>query len=86
VLAGASQPCEAWPLVVAILGSRHGQVGGTGLARLVLRIGVISRPETELPSHCFQASFPHQFDETRAATPLARAETTGVPTTYPFGL
>ena len=31
--------------------------------RLERAIGVIYRPETELQSHYFQASLPHQFDE-----------------------
>jgi protein-L-isoaspartate(D-aspartate) O-methyltransferase len=60
--------------------------------RLERAIGVIYRPETELASHYFQAVLPRQFDEyvwfdeTRAVTPLGRAETHGVPDTYPFGL
>jgi protein-L-isoaspartate(D-aspartate) O-methyltransferase len=60
--------------------------------RLERAIGVIYRPETELPSHYFQASLPHQFDEyvwldaTRAVTPLAARPVAGVPDTYPFGL
>ncbi len=55
-------------------------------------IGVIYRPETEMQSHYFQASLPHQFDEyvwfdrTRAVRPLAGPEIAGVPDTYPFGL
>ena len=63
-----------------------------GAPRLERAIGVIYRPETELASHYFQAVLPHQFDEwiwfdeTRAVTPLGRAETHGVPETYPFGL
>lgn len=62
--------------------------------RLERAIGVVYRPDTELLSHYFQATLPHQFDEliwfdeTRAVEPL------GVPTrpaldgaeTYPFGL
>ena len=60
--------------------------------RLERAIGVIYRPETELQSHYFQASLPHQFDEyvwideTSAVTPLAAHHLAGVPDTYPFGL
>ncbi|MFW6083906.1 MAG: protein-L-isoaspartate(D-aspartate) O-methyltransferase [Gemmatimonadota bacterium] len=61
-------------------------------ARLERAIGVIYRPETELRSHYFQASLPHQFDEyiwfdrTHAVHPLSGPELEGVPETYPFGL
>lgn len=62
--------------------------------RLERAIGVIYRPDTELASHYFYATLPHQFDEyvwfdeTRAVSPLAveprsRAD---LPETYPFGL
>jgi protein-L-isoaspartate(D-aspartate) O-methyltransferase len=60
--------------------------------RLERAIGVIYRPETELASHYFQASLPHQFDEyiwidaTSAVTPLAAHHLEGMPDTYPFGL
>jgi len=60
--------------------------------RLERAIGVIYRPETELQSHYFYASLPHQFDEyiwfdeTRAVEPLARETTKGMADTYPFGL
>ena len=60
--------------------------------RLERAIGVIYRPESELASHYFQACLPRQFDEyvwfdrTTAVTPLGRAQTTGMPDTYPFGL
>jgi protein-L-isoaspartate(D-aspartate) O-methyltransferase len=60
--------------------------------RLERAIGVIYRPETELQSHYFQASLPHQFDEyvwfdrTSAVQPIATHEVAGVPDTYPFGL
>jgi protein-L-isoaspartate(D-aspartate) O-methyltransferase len=60
--------------------------------RLERAIGVIYRPETELASHYFQAVLPRQFDEyvwfdrTEAVHPLAAAEVSGVPDTYPFGL
>jgi erythromycin esterase-like protein len=61
-------------------------------ARLERAIGVVYRPDTELQSHYFQASLPHQFDEyvwldaTRAVTPLGVRPVSGVPDTYPFGL
>lgn len=61
-------------------------------ARLERAIGVIYRPETEMQSHYFQASLPHQFDEyvwfdrTEAVRPLSGPELAGVPDTYPFGL
>jgi protein-L-isoaspartate(D-aspartate) O-methyltransferase len=61
-------------------------------SRLERAIGVIYRPATELASHYFQACLPRQFDEyvwfdrTAAVTPLGRAQTTGMPDTYPFGL
>jgi protein-L-isoaspartate(D-aspartate) O-methyltransferase len=60
--------------------------------RLERAIGVIYRPETELQSHYFYASLPHQFDEyiwfdeTRAVEPLTRETTKGMADTYPFGL
>jgi len=62
--------------------------------RLERAIGVVYRPETELASHYFYASLPHQFDEyvwfdeTRAVTPLeAKPEPqVDLPETYPFGL
>jgi protein-L-isoaspartate(D-aspartate) O-methyltransferase len=60
--------------------------------RLERAIGVVYRPESELQSHYFRARLPRQFDEyvwfdtTRAVTPLATAELSGVPDTYPFGL
>lgn len=60
--------------------------------RLERAIGVIYSPETELQSHYFYASLPHQFDEyiwfdeTRAVEPLTRETTKGMPDTFPFGL
>lgn len=60
--------------------------------RLERAIGVIYRPETELPSHYFQASLPAQFDEyiwfdeTAAVKPLRSHEAAGVPETYPFAM
>jgi protein-L-isoaspartate(D-aspartate) O-methyltransferase len=60
--------------------------------RLERAIGVLYRPETELPSHYFQALLPRQFDEwiyfdeTRALTPIGAVTEAGLPETYPFGL
>ena len=62
--------------------------------RLERAIGVIYRPDTELASHYFYASLPHQFDEfvwfdeTSAVAPLPvnRSPSEGLPGTYPFGL
>jgi protein-L-isoaspartate(D-aspartate) O-methyltransferase len=62
--------------------------------RLERAIGVVYRPESELASHYFQASLPHQFDEfvwfdeTEAVTPLGTHQPAGpdLPETYPFGL
>jgi erythromycin esterase-like protein len=60
--------------------------------RLERAIGVIYRPETEMASHYFTASLPHQFDEyiwfdqTRAVDALGPEAGTGVPETFPFGL
>jgi protein-L-isoaspartate(D-aspartate) O-methyltransferase len=63
--------------------------------RLERAIGVIYRPETELQSHYFTASLPHQFDEwiwfdqSRAVTQIGeehRMELEGLPDTFPFGL
>ena len=60
--------------------------------RLERAIGVIYRPETELQSHYFYASLPHQFDEyiwfdeTRAVEALTRETTKDMPDTFPFGL
>jgi protein-L-isoaspartate(D-aspartate) O-methyltransferase len=63
-------------------------------SRLERAIGVVYRPETELPSHYFQASLPRQFDEyvwfdeTRAVRPvLSRVRRHDeLPETYPFGV
>jgi protein-L-isoaspartate(D-aspartate) O-methyltransferase len=60
--------------------------------RLERAIGVVYRPQTELTSHYFNASLPHQFDElvwfdeTSAIDPLPPpARTTPeLPETYPF--
>ncbi len=63
--------------------------------RLERAIGVVYRPDTELASHYFDASLPHQFDElvwfdqtTAVAAPLpAMAQRSAdLPETYPFGL
>lgn len=60
--------------------------------RLERAIGVIYRPETELESHYFHASLPHQFDEyiwfdeTAAVDALGPEAGTGMPETFPFGL
>jgi protein-L-isoaspartate(D-aspartate) O-methyltransferase len=61
--------------------------------RLERFIGVIYRPETELPSHYAQASLSRQFDafvwfdETEAVTALGPQHARpGVPETYPFAL
>jgi protein-L-isoaspartate(D-aspartate) O-methyltransferase len=60
--------------------------------RLERAIGVIYRPETELQSHYFYASLPHQFDEyiwfdeTRAVEALTRDTIKKIPDTFPFGL
>jgi protein-L-isoaspartate(D-aspartate) O-methyltransferase len=62
--------------------------------RLERAIGVVYRPETELASHYFYASLPHQFDEliwfdeTHAVEPLeaGRRSEKELPETYPFGL
>ncbi len=60
--------------------------------RLERAIGVIYRPDTELQSHYFHASLPHQFDEyiwfdeTRAVSPVTDATARGLPATHPFAL
>jgi protein-L-isoaspartate(D-aspartate) O-methyltransferase len=62
--------------------------------RLERAIGVVYRPETEVESHYFYATLPHQFDEyiwfdeTRAVTPLAATARASaeLPDTYPFGV
>ncbi len=62
--------------------------------RLERAIGVVYRPDTELASHYFYASLPHQFDElvwfdeTRAVKPLPAMgqRSADLPETYPFGL
>lgn len=60
--------------------------------RLERAIGVIYKPESEVQSHYFYASLPHQFDEyiwfdeTRAVEALAKETTKGIPDTFPFGV
>jgi protein-L-isoaspartate(D-aspartate) O-methyltransferase len=62
--------------------------------RLERAIGVIYRPESELASHYFYATLPHQFDEyiwfdeTQAVHPLVvrPGSSADLPETYPFGL
>lgn len=60
--------------------------------RLERAIGVIYRPQTELPSHYFQAALPAQFDEyiwfdeTAAVRAIETRESELAPETYPFGL
>jgi protein-L-isoaspartate(D-aspartate) O-methyltransferase len=62
--------------------------------RLERAIGVVYRPDTELASHYFYASLPHQFDEyiwfdeTDAVEPLATRgrPSLDLPETYPFGV
>jgi erythromycin esterase-like protein len=63
-------------------------------ARLERAIGVVYRPETELASHYFYATLPHQFDElvwfdeTHAVEPLPPPveRSPDLPETYPWGL
>jgi protein-L-isoaspartate(D-aspartate) O-methyltransferase len=56
--------------------------------RLERAIGVVYRPDTEIQSHYFHASLPHQFDEyvwidqTRAVRPVTASE--GLPHGHPF--
>jgi protein-L-isoaspartate(D-aspartate) O-methyltransferase len=64
--------------------------------RLERAIGVVYSPETELASHYFYATLPHQFDEyiwfdeTHAVRELPAPgpvrQSSGLPDTYPFGL
>jgi protein-L-isoaspartate(D-aspartate) O-methyltransferase len=63
--------------------------------RLERAIGVVYRPDSELASHYFYASLPHQFDEyvwfdeTHAVEPLGerpRRASPDLPETYPFGV
>ena len=60
--------------------------------RLERAIGVVYRPDTEVQSHYFHASLPHQFDEyiwfdeTHAVHPVIEATARGLPATHPFAL
>ena len=71
-----------------------GSAGRALAPRLERAIGVVYRPDTELASHYFYATLPHQFDElvwfdeTRALEPLPvdQPQMQDLPETYPFGL
>jgi protein-L-isoaspartate(D-aspartate) O-methyltransferase len=58
--------------------------------RLERAVGVVYRPQTELQSHYFHASLPHQFDEyiwigeTRAVQPIMIGEAQALPPFHPF--
>jgi protein-L-isoaspartate(D-aspartate) O-methyltransferase len=58
--------------------------------RLERAIGVVYRPDTELQSHYFHASLPHQFDEwiwldeTHAVHPIGDDEARTLPAAHPF--
>jgi protein-L-isoaspartate(D-aspartate) O-methyltransferase len=60
--------------------------------RLERAIGVIYRPDTELQSHYFHASLPHQFDEyiwidgTRAVRPVTAEEGRALARAHPFAV
>jgi protein-L-isoaspartate(D-aspartate) O-methyltransferase len=60
--------------------------------RLERAVGVIYRPETELQSHYFHASLPHQFDEyiwfdeTRAVRPVTVDEARDLAALHPFSV
>ena len=60
--------------------------------RLERAIGVVYRPDTELQSHYFYATLPHQFDEyiwfdeSHAVRPVIEATARGLPATHPFAL
>jgi protein-L-isoaspartate(D-aspartate) O-methyltransferase len=60
--------------------------------RLERAIGVVYRPQTEIQSHYFHASLPHQFDEyvwideTRAVRPVTRADGLALPPAHPFAV
>jgi len=60
--------------------------------RLERAIGVVYRPDTERPSHYFEAIMADQFDafvwfgRTNAVTPLGTEHARGAPETWPFGL
>ncbi|HXV36466.1 MAG TPA: protein-L-isoaspartate(D-aspartate) O-methyltransferase [Myxococcota bacterium] len=58
--------------------------------RLERAIGVVYRPDSELQSHYFHASLPHQFDEyvwideTRAVHPVLASDAHALPRTHPL--
>ncbi len=58
--------------------------------RLERAIGVVYRPDTELQSHYFHATLPHQFDEyvwldeTSAVRPVTETTARGLPAAHPF--
>jgi protein-L-isoaspartate(D-aspartate) O-methyltransferase len=60
--------------------------------RLERAIGVVYRPDTELQSHYFHATLPHQFDEyiwfdeTSAVRPVRELYARGLPPMHPFAL
>ena len=60
--------------------------------RLERAIGVVYRPDTELQSHYFHATLPHQFDEyvwideTTAVRPVTQATAHGLPAAHPFAV
>jgi protein-L-isoaspartate(D-aspartate) O-methyltransferase len=60
--------------------------------RLERAIGVVYRLDTELQSHYFQATLPHQFDEyvwideTSTVRPVTEATAQGLPAAHPFAL
>ena len=60
--------------------------------RLERAIGVVYRPDTELQSHYFHASLPHQFDEyvwideTQRRAPGDRGDGAWPAATHPFAL
>jgi protein-L-isoaspartate(D-aspartate) O-methyltransferase len=62
------------------------------LPRLERAIGVVYRPDTELQSHYFHASLPHQFDEyiwideTEALRSIPESRARGFPRAHPFAL
>ena len=61
-------------------------------ARLERAVGVVYRPDTELQSHYFHASLPHQFDEyiwfdeTQAVRPITSTEARKLPAAHPFSV
>jgi protein-L-isoaspartate(D-aspartate) O-methyltransferase len=58
--------------------------------RLERAIGVVYRPDTEIQSHYFHASLPHQFDEyvwiddTRAVQPVTAEDARALPRDHPY--